>query len=158
MKKPYLCDMKRLMIGVILCAMVSTASAQKLMTGDRAPQLQVSTWLDGKSASSGPRLVEFFHSASAPSLARLNVLSDLATKNPDLNVVLVTREEASAVATALGAGEHPYKVAIDQEGKTFAEYGVQYLPFAVLIDAKGRIAWFGNPAQLSQSQIESYLK
>lgn len=150
--------MKRIIIFLACCAMTLTASAQKLMTGDRAPQLEVGSWLYGAPAASGVRLIEFFHSASAPSIARLSAVSAVAEKYPDLSVVLVTREEAAAVEAALGTGERPYRVAIDAGGKTFAAYGVQYLPFAVLIDGRGRIAWFGNPANLTDEQISTYLK
>ncbi len=150
--------MKRVWILLLFCALAVSVSAQKLMTGDRAPQLQVSEWLGSPPAAVGPRLVEFFHPASAPSLARLEVLDELARRYPDLSVVLVTRQQAAAVRAAIGPDEHPYKVAIDATGRTFTEYGVQYLPFAVLIDARGRIAWFGNPASLTDAQIESHLK
>ena len=48
-------------------------------------------------------------------------------------------------------------VAFDDEGRSFAAYNVQYLPFGVLVTAKGRALWMGNPRQLTEAVIESNL-
>ena len=48
-------------------------------------------------------------------------------------------------------------VAFDDSGRSFAAYDVQYLPFGVLVSAKGRALWMGNPRQLTEAILDSNL-
>ena len=88
-------------------------------------------------------LLVFFHSTSRPAVESLAHLQELGRKFGDrVNVVVVVRESPEAV----GGIVRPYAegnltVAFDDSGRSFAAYDVQYLPFGVLVSAKGRALW-----------------
>ena len=48
-------------------------------------------------------------------------------------------------------------MALDDEGKTFDAYGVKFVPFSVLLDAKGRVLWFGNSSRLTSQDLDGLL-
>ena len=45
-------------------------------------------------------------------------------------------------------------VGFDASGRSFSNFGVAYLPFGVLTDAKNRALWMGNSLQLTPAFIE----
>ena len=106
---------------VVLLFSAGSCPAQRLVVGEKAPELKVGEWLSHKDAlsDSRPTLVEFFFSRSEPSLRRL--------------------------------------AALDDGNRTFAAYGVQFVPFAVLFDARGRVVWFGNSSKFGDAELQREL-
>ena len=135
------------------------AQGPKLMVGERAPDLKVREWVIGGAAASGvPQLVEFFHSTSPLSEERLGALDMLAGKyRGRLAVVMIVRESREKITSLLMTRSYPFSVALDDNGKTFNAYQVQFVPFCVLIDGKGRVRWFGNPVDLTAEIIQKNL-
>ncbi len=151
--------MKRFLIAACMACMALAADAQKISVGDRAPEVKAAAWPD-KAPRGGERvrMIEFFYSRSAPSMARVAPLDAMAEKyGGRLDVIVVCREDAVTVAKAIG-GSHTFYTAIDDENRTFAAYGVQYIPYGVVVDAKGRVVWAGNPEKLSDEELGKYLK
>ena len=138
---------------------LQTAHAQKLIIGERAPELKIKEWLSKTpSEENAPRLVEFFHSASKPSADRIPTLNELARKyKGKLLVVVIAREPREKVAPLLTGENALFHAGLDDSGKTFAAYNIRYLPFSVLIDAKGRTRWFGNSVHLTEEIINQNL-
>lgn len=69
--------------------------------------------------------------------------------------MVVAQESEEKVAAIL----RPYVsqrigVGFDASGRSFANFGVAYLPFGVLTDAKNRALWMGNSLQLTPAFIE----
>ncbi len=128
-----------------------------MILGEKAPEIKPSAWLDERQASGAPlTYIEFFHpsnKACAASLTQLKKLSDkLGAK---MRVIIVTQEKEEKIADVL----KPYlstriAVAIDSSAKIFTAYGVNYVPFGVLTDAKNRVLWIGNTLQLNEETIE----
>lgn len=132
--------------------------AQKLAIGERAPEISVGEWLTPKPHANKARLIYFYHSASPQSAAMLPELNRYAENFADwLEVVVIARETKEKVQAALMDNKPKYYAAIDSDGKTFAAYGVKVVPFGVIVDAKGKIMWFGNPAQLDNSALNKLL-
>lgn len=136
------------------------AMGQNVALGERTPELRIRSWMDDREPVSGrTTLLVFFHSASRPSVESLDPIRVLGAKFGDrLNVVILTKEDDAAIRALVA----PYAkgnvtVAFDDEGRSFAAYNVQYLPFGVLVTAKGRALWMGNPRQLTEAIIESNL-
>ena len=109
-----------------------------------------------------PRLtyVEFFQSSNAAcitSLKQLRAMTDkLGTK---LRVVVITQEKEDKIGPLLRPYLSPQiSVAIDAGGKIFTAFGVQYVPFGVLVDSKNRALWQGNSLQLTPEIIEKSSK
>ena len=86
---------------VVLLFSAGSCPAQRLVVGEKAPELKVGEWLLHKDAlsDSRPTLVEFFFSRSEPSLRRLTVLDGFIRDHSErLNVILMVRESRERLA------------------------------------------------------------
>ncbi len=150
--------MKKIFTCLALLCVLSAVHSQSRLTGQsKAPDLRIKEWIPAPPAAQTPRLVEFFHSASPVALERIAALQALALEHPALSVVLVARQSAPVMREILPP-DAAFYTGIDGDGSAFAAYGVQFVPFAVWIDARGRVQWFGNPETLTPAQIETLLK
>lgn len=155
--------MKRVFLLLLfaLTAPFVQAVGQHIALGERVPELRVEKWIAGQQPAAAPlTYIEFYQSqneASRKSLDRLKALSDkLGAK---LRIIVVAREKEEDAARLAG----PYVsrrigVGIDPTGRTFTAFGVNYLPFGVLTDARNRALWLGNTLQLKEEIIEENLK
>ncbi|MCD7970805.1 MAG: redoxin domain-containing protein [Alistipes sp.] len=141
-----------LILAALMCTV--TAVAQKLVIGEKAPDIRAAEWLWGRPADGKARFIEFFHGGSSQCTDRLTDIASLAVKLGDrMDVILVSRETAENILKATGDKSGTYFAAVDDGGKTFEAYSVRFVPFGVLVDRKGRILWFGNPASLAEQEI-----
>lgn len=152
--------MKKILLLTAAVLALSSTAAQRVVVGEKTPDIKISEWLAGKPADSSlPTLLEFFHSSSRQSIDRLPLLEEYAAGyEGQLNVVVVTREPEDLVSNTLLPAPRKYYVAFDDGIKTFENYGVRYVPYGVLIDSRGRVAWFGNPVSLDRATIEKVLE
>lgn len=152
--------MKKLLILItVSLATVFAASGQRLAIGEKAPSMRVKEWLSPSAPAEGKaQLIEFFHSSNKQCATRLGVLEDVAEKySGKLNVIVIAKEPVEKVTPILDPASAAYYTALDEDGRTFADYGAQFVPFSVLVDKKGRIVWFGNPSSLDEKTISSAL-
>lgn len=153
---------KAAFVLVAALAVVAVAAAQVLVIGEKVPDFKVKEWVDMRKPAPVPQkmmLVEFFHSSNQESVGRLGELDRLAKKYAaGLTVVVITKEDSAATRRMLKDGSTRYHTGIDDAGKTFAAFGVQYVPHAVLIDPKGRLLWMGNSTAMDDSVIENNLE
>lgn len=152
--------MKRIFLLLFFLSWSIAAAAQNVALGEKVPELKAASWLDGRLPVQGrTTLLVFFHSASRPSVESLAHLQALGHRFADrLNVVVVAKERPGSVDVVVRPyAEGNLTVAFDEEGRSFAAYDVQYLPFGVLVSAKGRALWMGNPRQLTEAILESNL-
>lgn len=153
--------MKRFLVISIafIVGIWATAAAQKPIIGQRAPEVKIAQWLTEKPAEGRAQLLVFFHSSSKQATDQLRELDDLAKKYDEkLDVTVLAREEEDKVRPLIMDCPHTYYVALDDNGKTFSNFGVQYVPFSVLIDARDKVLWFGNPAQLDAKTLIKLLE
>ena len=142
--------MKRIFLALFLLSWTLGAASQNVALGEKTPDLKVKSWLADRMPVPG---------RSRPAVESLAHLQELGRKFGDrVNVVVVVRESPEAV----GGIVRPYAegnltVAFDDSGRSFAAYDVQYLPFGVLVSAKGRALWMGNPRQLTEAILDSNL-
>lgn len=134
------------------------ALAQQIALGEKVPALKVSTWLDGQKPATAKELtyVEFFQSANPACVSSVKQLKALTDKYGDrLEVIVIAQENEEKVAPLLKPylSQNVY-VAMDAGGKIFSAFGVQYVPFGVLVDSKNRALWMGNSMQLTPAIIE----
>lgn len=145
-----------LILAALLLPLAATR-AQNIALGDRVPELKVQSWLDDKTPAQAERcFVNFFHSANQASVNSVKRLKEISRQmGPRLKVVIVAYEGEEKVAQFL----RPYLsenfgVAFDPEGKLYKGYGVNYIPFGMLLDAKNRLLWLGNSLQITTDLIE----
>ena len=147
-------------IIVLLLALAGFAVpgfAQNITPGERAPELKIQQWIDGKAPARAPRTyVEFFHSSCKASMEAVEQLGDLSRRMGDkLRIVIVVRDNDDKAAELL----RPYLsdrlgAGIDPAGRLFTAYGVHYIPFGVLLGSRNRVLWMGNSRQLTPEIIE----
>ncbi len=151
--------MKKTVLGLILLASAVSAQAQRLIIGEKTPDIQVVQWVDGRAAAAGKAtLVDFFHSSNQQSINNLNKLDGLETTyGSKLNIVVVSQETMEVFRPFIVDKGYGFYAGIDDNGKTFTAYGVRFVPFAALIDARGRLVWTGNVTNLTDEIIQKAL-
>ena len=126
----------------------SSVQAQNLVIGSRVSELK----------KDRPMLIEFFYSASEPCRDRLPELNKLAGDYAGkIDVLVLANEDRDRIIPLLKGENYAFAVALDDAGKTFNAYGVRFVPFSVLLDAKGRVLWFGHSARLTIVDLEQAL-
>ena len=145
-----------LILSFALASAAGSATAQNVVLGDRVPDLKVSKWLDDRQPAAAPATyIEFFHSSNPACVTSLDKLKKLTGKlGTKRRVIVVTKEDPAKIAPLL----KPYLsqqigVALGAE-KGFTAFGVTYVPFGVLTDAKNRAVWMGNSLQFNEKLIE----
>ena len=148
---------KMLLIWLLAAGFASAgATAQNIALGERVPELKIQTWLDNRQPEPAPTTyIEFFHSTNPACKTSLERLKEITGKSgTKLRVIVVTKEDPAKIAPLL----RPYlseriSVGLNAE-KSFTAFGVSYLPFGVLTDAKNLTLWMGNSLQINEKLIE----
>lgn len=147
-----------LWIVILLCFGWEPASAQNAALGDCVSEIKSETWLGGIRPAEAPTTAILFFSVSNPacvtSLERLHALAEKSDGR--LRVIVVTRDDEARVAPVAT----PYlsarmAVAFDTDGKIYKNFGVNYVPFALLTDARNRVLWQGNSLQLNETILST---
>ncbi len=151
--------MKNILLTLGLLALTVPAQAQRLIIGEKTPEIQIAQWVENRAASSGKAtLIDFFHSGNQQSVNNLNKLDGLETAyGSRLNIVVISQETMEVFRPFIVDKGYGFYAGIDDNGKTFTAYGVRFVPFAALIDAKGRLVWTGNVAALTDEIIKKAL-
>ncbi len=134
----------------------SEAEAQNIILGEKVPELKAAGWIDNRHPAPAPiTYVEFFHSSNPACINSLKRLRALATKpKSDLRVIVVTREDTARIAPMLRPYLSERVTATIHADRGFSAFGVTYVPFGVLIDARNRALWMGNSLQFNEKVIE----
>lgn len=119
--------MKKIFTVIFAVGLVFTGSAQRLVIGERAPELR------GVADDHLPTWIVFVHPQNSQTPAVLTYAQSLTRTLADEDV-----EVGLTIVT---------------DNKVFAEFGLQYVPFSILVDKKHRILWMGNPMQLNSEII-----
>ena len=129
----------------LLAILAIPLHAQRLVIGERVPDLNITQWLNGAPVSDGKAvMVEFYHSSNPKGAERLG---------DRLAVIVVTREKNDAVISSLLGGNPSYRVGYDGDGSVFSAFSARYVPYSVIYDKRGRILWVGNPSSLSAADV-----
>ena len=150
--------MKRALLISVLSLLAATGlRAQNVALGERVPELKSVEWLDGAAPAAAPlTYIEFFHSSNSEALRSLDRLKETVEALGGRLRAGVVRPEPTARARAMVA---PYRsgrigVAYDADGRIFDAFGVTYVSFGVLTDAKNRALWMGNTLRITPDFIE----
>ena len=138
---------------------IQLALADGLQVGAPAPAMRVAEWAQGDpielSACVGKSVcvIDLWATWCPPCLFAAVERSALQEELADSGVIFigVTNESPETVRAVLA--EYPrelnWRVACDDDGKTLSAYSDtaegRRLPFAVVVDRDGRVAWYGDP-------------
>lgn len=136
----------------LTAALIGSAGAQKLVIGSRVPAIKGDKdveWLSSAPAKDKAMLIDFF-SADNPSCAKEYALLKPIIEQWDtkLDIVIISQGDTPEFRSMVDADGGRYSFALDADGSVFTAYGVRYLPFYMLVNAKGEMIWQGNIATL----------
>lgn len=69
----------------------------------------------------------------------------------------MTNEPEALVREYIGKNDVQYTIAIEKSFKSASTFGVDGYPSAFLIDPKGKVAWAGHPASLTDNDVKKAL-
>ncbi|MCC8089670.1 MAG: TlpA family protein disulfide reductase [Rikenellaceae bacterium] len=154
--------LKKICISIIsLTTLCISAEAQRVVIGEKAPDIKVAEWDRDIAPRSTTKavLLDFFHSANDQCVKNLPLLNSLQTKYGDnLSVIVLTRETGDKMAPLINGRGYKFFVGYDGDGRTFTSYGIRFVPFSVLIDSNDRVAWTGNVNSLSDDVIQRAIR
>lgn len=130
---------------------------QRMKIGQKAPQIQVRTWLKGvpvkEFATGKVYVIEFWATWCKPCIELMPELSDLARKyKGKVEVIGINildhSPEAKIAAFVINMGDKmEYSVALDDgtmRENWFLPSGSRGIPVSFVIDQRGSVAWYGN--------------
>jgi peroxiredoxin len=156
-------------LGSLAVLLVGSAvsSAWALDVGDKAPALDIKTWVQGDpvviadGAGKKVFVVEFWATWCGPCKESIPHLSKLAEKfkGQGLEVVGVSTEELDTVKEFAKDGKFKYHVAVDNDKNTNGAYmeGVPGIPHAFVVDQQGVVVWAGHPMAGLDAVVEKVL-
>jgi len=145
---------------VTVFSVLPTAIALEI--GDRAPTLEIDSWVKGQPVASfshgGVTVVEFWATWCGACLQSIPHLDNLqVTYGDQLVVIGVTAdheeplEQIRRFVDEMGERMN-YRVAHDAGGRSYAQYmggmNLEVIPTAFLVDRSGRLVWVGHPSEL----------
>ena len=148
---------KFLSVLIAVIGAATLANAQSVITGEVAPDLKVKQWLmDLQPEEADYTCIVFYHSESPQCRKWLGRVKSLTQSvEAKINVIILTKEkygDAGVTLTEhLGANTC---VAFDDEGRSFRNYGVKFIPFCVICNKKRIALWCGHAGGLTQQALE----
>lgn len=140
--------MKNVVILLTLILSTTIAEAQKLVIGSKMPDLTGVQWLTKAPKSTKSIFLDFYQSTNSTCVANIDKIEKVISKQPKLSVVIITRENNAAIKSLVNKYGADYAIGYDPDGKIYSAFGVKFVPFSMIFDAKGEMAWQGNLNQL----------
>lgn len=118
------------------------------------------TMVQGVKPESGkPLVIEFWATWCGPCHKLFPYLNDLVEdlEDTDIQFVAVTNESFNLTQEFTRVRQLKYPVAVDIKDEYGQAIGVTYIPFAVIVNAKGEIIWSGHSGKLTKLRIQKEL-
>ena len=140
---------------VVMALLATNAEAQTIALGERIPHLKKAKWLDGNTpAKSQYTYIEFIHSASTPCRRSAERIYGIVKEFDNVAFILISHQSAADIDQWVTSYITPRAGVIVDGGSILDSFGVNYAPYAVVLNHKHRALWFGNPQQLDRATIE----
>ena len=140
---------------VALCFSIST-DAQTIALRERTPRVKKANWLNGNVPKKCDfTYIEFILSGSAPCRTSAERVHKIVNEFGNIAFVLISHQEASDIDHWVTDHISPTSGVIIDDDRIRTSFGVNYAPYAVILDHKRRALWFGNPQLLNRKTIEN---
>lgn len=147
-------------ILVAFCTLfsISEMEAQTISLGERTPRVKKVKWLDGNVPEKREfTYIEFIYSASVTCRNTAEHVYNILNELGNTTFILISHQNADDVDPWVKGVVGPYSGVIVEDNHIRSSYGVNYAPYAVILDHKRRALWFGNPQLLDRKYIEHIL-
>lgn len=153
--------MKRIITLIVICLMATApVLAQKIVIGSRMPDIRADKieWLTPAPPKGKAILIDFFSINNPSSVKEYSKLANIhKTLGSKLGIVIILAVESGNLRNKVAADGSRYIFGLDIDGDIFTLFGVRYLPFYMLFNAKGEMVWQGNISTLTTTEIEELL-
>ena len=137
------------------------ASAQRIANGEKIPKFKAEHWLEDIIPEDADyTYIEFIRSSSMPCIESCHKMKRHADNSErPMRMIFITREEPCRIHHSIRECIGRYAgVLIDDSGRIFEEFGIQYVPFGVIIDRKRHAIWFGNPLTTDNAYLKKIIE
>lgn len=141
--------------GILLSA---HAEAQTIALGESTPRIKKAKWLNGSQPKATDfTYIEFIHSASTSCRNSAERIHKILKEFDNTSFVLISHQDASEIDLWVTNIIDKKSGVIVDDYKIRNSFGVNYAPYAVILDHKCRALWFGNPQLLDKKSLEELL-
>lgn len=148
----------RLALALFAILSVAGAGAQTIALNERAPRIKKAQWFNSaKPPKSDFTFVEFVHSASIPCRRSVERICNIVEELPNTSFIIVTHQSPAEIDGWVIDCVKPRVGIIVEDSRIRTSFGVNYAPYAVILDSKHRALWFGNPQLLDRKMIDKIM-
>lgn len=148
----------RLALALFAILSVAGAGAQTIALNERAPRIKKAQWFNSaKPPKSDFTFVEFVHSASIPCRRSVERICNIVEELPNTSFIIVTHQSPAEIDGWVTECVKPRVGIIVEDSRIRTSFGVNYAPYAVILDSKHRALWFGNPQLLDRKMIDKIM-
>ena len=148
----------RLALALFAILSVAGAGAQTIALNERAPRIKKAQWFNSaKPPKSDFTFVEFVHSASIPCRRSVERICNIVEELPNTYFIIVTHQSPAEIDGWVIYCVKPRVGIIVEDSRIRTSFGVNYAPYAVILDSKHRALWFGNPQLLDRKMIDKIM-
>ena len=141
---------------------VGSADAQNIRLGEKIPDIHVISDMGEKLELLDTECVclLFVYAESQPSVNAVTTFRSTAEALcDDISFVLLFGREPSPLSLERFQLTENTIIAIDNDKRTFHNFGIDYVPFVVIYEKhRNRALWFGSTQQLDQEIIEQIIE
>lgn len=142
-------------VAITLLFSATNAEAQTIALGERTPRVRKVKWLNGNIPQKcNFTYIEFIHSASTPCRASAERIHNIINEFDNIAFVLISHQSASEIDHWVTEHIDTRAGVVIEDDHIRTSFGVNYAPYAVILDRKNRALWFGNPQRLDRTMIE----
>ena len=145
-------------VAIIGLLSVANAEAQTISLGERTPRLKKVKWLNGNQPQKCDfTYIEFIHSASIPCRQSAERIYGIIKEMENTSFILISHQSATEIDNWVTECISEKSGVIIDDTQIRTSFGVNYAPYAVILDHKNRALWFGNPQRLDHAKIEEFV-
>ncbi|MBQ2364021.1 MAG: hypothetical protein II288_00480 [Alistipes sp.] len=151
-----------LSIFVVMLLWCGSAEAQNIRLGEKIPDIHVISDMGEKLELIDTECVclIFVHAESKPSINAVHSFRGIAEALGDeISFVLLFYEEPSPTSIENFYLTENTTIATDYEHRTFHNFEINYVPYAVIYEKRrDRALWFGSTQQLNQEMLKQIIE
>ncbi|WP_295117412.1 TlpA disulfide reductase family protein [uncultured Chitinophaga sp.] len=149
---------------LLLSILTYFQSFSQIKAGETALPLNITHWISNVPADKNLKgkflVIDFWATWCAPCIAgvpHFNEIADHYKQDKRLRFLSLTDENEVKVKKLLSKVTFTTAVVSDTTGKTFDNFGIQFIPFCALVDDRMEVQWAGAAYELTEGMVADFL-